>query len=277
MRPLLAGCLLTLLAGAGWAREVPDLVMPEPPAEWLPLPRAEFAFTHDACGAEAPGCFQRGYGWPVMEEAGDAALVATFLLGDSADEGPILDVLARQARQEAGDFSIEAAATRAEFGELPPGFVNRLGSDVRVHCRTPAHLALSVGTYFDGGGAHGLPGIGLSLLRRADGTAVTLNDLGGPNVQADLTARALPSLRASVGLEPEADLETSGVLFVSEDSFELTDNFTATLDGLMWIFNPYEIAPYSTGMPMVLLRWDELGGLIDPGLLEDLKGCADAL
>ena len=75
---------------------------------------------------------------------------------------------------------------------------------------------------------------------------------------AELTALVENQLRIDRGLEPGADLEAAGFWF-PEVGFTLPDNIGIVADGLLFHWDAYEIAPYSTGpvdvmIPVVALQ-----------------------
>lgn len=51
-------------------------------------------------------------------------------------------------------------------------------------------------------------------------------------------------------------------LFFAPEEIEATENFYVGATGISWLFDPYDIAPYSTGEVVVELTWDELYPLL---------------
>ena len=49
--------------------------------------------------------------------------------------------------------------------------------------------------------------------------------------------------------------------------FELTTNFAVLPGGLLFQFNPYQLVPYSMGMPTVFIPYHEIRDLLKPGVL----------
>ena len=47
----------------------------------------------------------------------------------------------------------------------------------------------------------------------------------------------------------------------------MTDNFALTKDGLKFVYNPYEIAPYAMGQQEIVIPYSELKSLLKPNAL----------
>lgn len=56
------------------------------------------------------------------------------------------------------------------------------------------------------------------------------------------------------------DLQQAGY---NIDEIHPNDNFYLSEDGITYVFNPYDIAPYALGETEILLPWDELGELVN--------------
>lgn len=50
--------------------------------------------------------------------------------------------------------------------------------------------------------------------------------------------------------------------------FALTDNFTFSRDGMTFLYQPYEITPYSMDRPILQLSYQELLGIVQPQFLK---------
>jgi hypothetical protein len=49
-----------------------------------------------------------------------------------------------------------------------------------------------------------------------------------------------------------------------EERFILPENFAFTSRGILFLYNQYEIKPYSSGLSTFLLPYEALRGIIDP-------------
>ena len=77
-----------------------------------------------------------------------------------------------------------------------------------------------------------------------------------------LTAIAEKEFRRIKNIPDDQALSDAGYWF-ENDEFYLNDNFAITDEGIVFYFNPYEIAPYSLGPTKLILTRDKAGSLIN--------------
>ncbi|WP_276132753.1 RsiV family protein [Polluticoccus soli] len=110
------------------------------------------------------------------------------------------------------------------------------------------------------GGAHGIFGSSFLNIDLQRGKLWKLGDV----IEGD-TARLRPLLveaaRKYFKLKPQEKL--GGVLLDLEEP-TVTDNFYITPTGLTFVYNPYEITPYSAGMITLFVPYGRLYGLLTP-------------
>lgn len=82
-----------------------------------------------------------------------------------------------------------------------------------------------------------------------------------------LTELAEATFRETTELSPEDDLSEAGFDF-KNNTFQLSDNFGFTPDGLVFHYNTYEIAPYVYGPIQIILSFEELKGLLVDDILK---------
>ena len=118
-------------------------------------------------------------------------------------------------------------------------------------------VSLSFNEYIYTGGAH--PG-STRLLRSFDlktGERMTLTDLlFKENIDTFLQS-AENKFRQQKGLLTDHDLAEAGYWFPG-NRFQLNDNFALTENGIIFYYNPYEIAPYALGATELLLPFNEI-------------------
>ncbi len=78
-----------------------------------------------------------------------------------------------------------------------------------------------------------------------------------------LTSLAERQLGIDYDLEPGDDLESAGFWFNDEVGFSLPDNVGVVAEGLIFHWDPYEIAPYSMGPINLSVPASELEAIID--------------
>ena len=98
--------------------------------------------------------------------------------------------------------------------------------------------------YYEGG-AHGINQLLTMNFDDRTGEQITLSDIFVPGYQPQLEHLLLEKLLESTGAKDLDDLHDKGYLY-SMDMFA-PENFVLDDDGITFIYNPYEIAPYSMG------------------------------
>ena len=93
-----------------------------------------------------------------------------------------------------------------------------------------------------------------------DGRRVALRDLLTPGSEERVAEIAEAVFREQRGLPTEQSLEEQGFDF-PDGKFALNENFAVTDQGLVFYFNPYEIAPYALGPTEIELTFEALEGL----------------
>ena len=105
--------------------------------------------------------------------------------------------------------------------------------------------------YYEGG-AHGITQLLTLNMDNKTGEMVTLNDIYGENFEQPLTERLLEALLEKTGAHNISELHDRGYLY-SMDMF-VPANFIVGDDEVTFIYNPYEIAPYSEGRIELVIK-----------------------
>lgn len=104
------------------------------------------------------------------------------------------------------------------------------------------------------GGAHGNYSAHYFLVKDQTGTPLLLKEVVVGSAMVELTARITQAYRQQEGVESNVPLSEYG-LFV--DQIAPSDNFYISGYSLWFLYNPYEIAPYSAGVIEVGLPLEE--------------------
>jgi hypothetical protein len=112
------------------------------------------------------------------------------------------------------------------------------------------------------GGAHGLETRNYYNFDLKTGKVITEKDLFIPNYEAVLTDLIKKRIvEESSEIKTVEDLEES---IYWTDSIKPNGNFFITDEGISYVFNPYEIAPYAFGETEVSLSYESLKTLLKP-------------
>lgn len=94
-----------------------------------------------------------------------------------------------------------------------------------------------------------------------NGKFIRLKDLIIPKHMADLQMLAEKQFRISRNMEPDASYEDEGYFM---EEFNLTENYRYNDDELVFLYNPYEIAPYAEGEITLHFDYDIVKEFIRP-------------
>ncbi|ATP55506.1 hypothetical protein CPT03_03025 [Pedobacter ginsengisoli] len=135
----------------------------------------------------------------------------------------------------------------------------------KVVTQKPGYLSL-LNTYVNyAGGAH--PNSIFTYINYNPVThqEILLDSLIQPGSMIKLTAIAEKIFRKNEKLSATASLKDG--YFFEKDTFKLNDNFTITDQGLMFLYNPYEIKAYVYGTTELVIPFSELKEIAKPNSL----------
>ena len=116
----------------------------------------------------------------------------------------------------------------------------------------------SIETYTFTGGAHGMTTTSYNVVDLKSGKALSLKDLFAENdynlINRMLCQQLADDLGTSVDKLGEKSYETENI--IADDNFMISDK------GITWLFNPYDIAPYSTGTTRITLPYRAIVGYL---------------
>lgn len=171
---------------------------------------------------------------------------------------------AATAEAAADSFQHRYAAFRDDVPEAPGSWF--LHRRVEVETVTSHWVTLSVEESVHTGGAHPSYWRGWANFNPADGRRLDLEALILPGARTQLMEELEEAVRRKLDLAPEAPL-TRGGLF--ENTLTEPGTFALEPEGIRFLWNPYEIGPWSMGLLEVHLDWQILRPLMqDPALSE---------
>ncbi|MEO8934009.1 MAG: DUF4163 domain-containing protein [Xanthomarina sp.] len=120
--------------------------------------------------------------------------------------------------------------------------------DGEIMYQSPDIISLSITTYLNTGGAHGSLNIAFLNFNAQTGKQLKNEDLLGDY-------SAFTNLAKTYFYEEIADKRE---LYFEPDNFILPENIGFNEEGVILLYNSYEIAPYSTGLTEIRIPWSEL-------------------
>ncbi|MBN1339164.1 MAG: DUF3298 and DUF4163 domain-containing protein [Bacteroidales bacterium] len=134
--------------------------------------------------------------------------------------------------------------------------------NMAVVCNENGLLSLRFDKYVFTGGAHGLTMSNFVNISLTDGRPLTEDDIFIEDYSTVLEQLLNNKLRKMNGIQEGEWLSSSG-FFV--DTISNPGRFYINHSGIGFIYNVYEIAPYSTGVTELFFTFDELQAILKPG------------
>ncbi len=110
------------------------------------------------------------------------------------------------------------------------------------------------------GGAHSIKQKLAANFERATGKPVGLDDVFVPGYRKRLEDRLLGLLMQKAGAANVQELRDKGYLYSSD--MYASANFLLGSDGITFIYNPYEIAPYELGMTELTIDYEDIDDIM---------------
>lgn len=154
-------------------------------------------------------------------------------------------------------FAAEYQTMTKEMGGL--GGCWELETQTDTTYTGPKVLTVRIETSAYTGGAHPSSNLALYMFDRETGRALSLTDL-----VSDTTALlnvVERTFRRQQELLPKTNLEEEGY-FLQDGRFFLPANIGVNRTGMIFYYNPYEIASYALGPIEVTVPYDQLGGIL---------------
>jgi hypothetical protein len=164
----------------------------------------------------------------------------------------------------ADSLSFEAAGKRfvkdfdeakKEFPESAMGWY--YNARVEVTILSDTLLSLSARNESFTGGAHGGYGTYFININPVTGASLTLRDFLKAGYEEDLRKIAEQEFRKSLEMSDTTSWAEQGFEF-PDDKFQLNSNYGFTSQGILFVFNIYEIGPYVLGAQEFLIPYNKI-------------------
>lgn len=116
--------------------------------------------------------------------------------------------------------------------------------------------------YAYAGGAHGMSNLSYDIINLDNGTKLYYNDIFIDNIDSTLSLILTKQLRSDYRIPEEVNLMEAG-FFVEE--VKPNNNVFVEAGGIGFVYNSYEIAPYSRGATRILLGFNDIKHLVKSG------------
>lgn len=118
----------------------------------------------------------------------------------------------------------------------------------------------TIESYTFSGGAHGMETTTLLNFNAKNGAEIILDSIFTPNFEQPLSAALISALGLQLGATTPEEINEKGYFNIEE--LYPTNNFLLTKDSIIFLYNPYEIAPYSMGSTRIALGYNQIQQLL---------------
>ncbi len=187
-------------------------------------------------------------------------LILNTLCLNLADESPCPDIasIAEYFINDFKAFQLDMPGNHAGW---------ELNQSINILHETPNVLAMAHKFYVYTGGAHGMPGEYFINIEKKSGRLFMLDDIIKNENRNDMLVIAKLQFYRQRDIPSTQTLGDAGYWFENQQ-FYLPDNFCITDDGLLFLYNPYDIAPYADGMIELFIPYSDVTSLLK---MEKLK------
>lgn len=251
-------CLLPISC----SREEPDhsaIPSPPPSGDEISHERITLLYEHPDCRIDEEPCVELRFRFPDFLERGPLADSLEAWISKKI-EGPdgtgiTLDEFAREWFADYDQYARHIEGYNLAW---------KLERRVELIHETSNLVTLHFHEFSYTGGAHPVQVDQFRSFYKPDGTMLTIGDLTAGRREFEiLRDLAEEQFRYTYQLLENDDLADAGFHFL-DGEFHLTENFAFTRYGLLFYFNAYEVAPYSTGPIAIELPYEDLDYLVRP-------------
>ena len=211
------------------------------------------------CTAMGQPCLRLDATYPVfLSVPGGDTLVLNRELRRRLNSGTLADTIPNFADPDSA-LRARVAAFEAPLPNSAPWFDSTYA---RVERFTPGALTVSIFRFEYAGGAHPNTNRVFAVLDPATAREVPLDSVLVPGARPRLVTAAEAAFRTARSMSADSSFAEAGFWF--RNGFELSPNWGFVDDGMVFLYNPYEVAPYAWGPTRAVVRWPQLKDLVRP-------------
>ncbi len=208
--------------------------------------------------------------WPTGNSETDEFVKTQIgkLFDEKEKSRDITAVLRNSAKDFLDDYSSDTTINAKDIKESPESFNYDLTNDCRVVYQSEKLLSLSFDNFSFTGGAHGNYGTSYLPIDLVNRKSLKLTDVIKAGGVRQLRPLLEKSYRKSRNLKPSEGL-TEGGLF--DNKIEPNENFYITGKGIIFSYQPYEIASYADGEIEIMIDYKDLQTYLQPTFVSLLQ------
>jgi hypothetical protein len=222
----------------------------------LPFEQKTFSQQSSHCGVDSAVCARYEVSYPVFDGLDTATLhlieseINRYVsMGNPNAEGWNMEQIATDFIKGYEDFTLKNP-------ELSTGEWY-YKANVKPEIISDTLISLSVTDEYFTGGAHGGAGTYFINVSPATKKQYTLDDLLKSGYEDTLLKEAEKEFREVRNLADTASFTNNGFEF-TENQFELTPNYGFVPEGVIFVYNSYEVAAYAVGPTQIIVPYERL-------------------
>ena len=230
----------------------------------LEFREVEFSNTAGDCDQDDDVCIEITIDYQLVEIGPDQIVgsinhqiresISTTLAGfiaDSLEKSSDFSILSNYIIKSYEDF-------REEFTDYAHKWYVEIRSYFLRNDESICCMCIETNSYM--GGAHGNDWLEILNFDSQTGKKISWKDL--INDQDKFIQIAEKAFREDNELANDADLDEEGYFF-ENNRYRLPENIGLSSEGMLFLYNTYEIAPYFMGRTSYTISWDQLAGLLN--------------
>jgi len=247
------------------------LTIPESPAA-IEYSTSLYYNSLDSCAAGKAGCTYIRINYPVIENGPDKVTIDTLsklilnLIQVYETSSATPDSIGRDFLEAYTSYKKTSAKRTTEY---PAWYIEK---SIAVNYSSPYYFCLTYEEDSYTGGAHGNNATNYYNYSLISGKEITLKDIIAEEKMDSLSMIGEQLFRLTKKIAPGKKLSSEGYfVFTPNDSlqgkFYLNENFSLGNNGLIFFYNAYEMAPYSSGSSKIVIPYSRLRRFAIPGSL----------
>ncbi len=197
----------------------------------------------------------------ITKSINDSIMAFVYLAAEADPAWPLSQMFDSAAMKMFNMLEEDIAIRGADGNQM--SFTNELKS--KVLWQTNKYLSLQMNTESFSGGAHGMYGTLLETFDLTTGKPLDLTDI----IKDTTALRPLLEkgfVEAKKAESPDMANTTLADLLLPEfKQLTMPVMYCIVPEGVRFIYNPYEVAPYAVGQTDILLTWQQLEPLVEKG------------
>jgi len=214
-----------------------------------------FSLTSPGCAKDSSACATYDLTYPEFNQLDTAVQLILKNQLSKVISGAAEDAGTKSFEEAGMDFIADYEKTKAELPEYGMGWYYK--GDARVLLTSDSLISIQADADVFTGGAHGMFSTSFINLDPKTGALYLLDSFLKPGYQSFLNQLGEEEFRKELDMSDTTTLDAAGFEF-PENRFQLNENYGFRKEGIVFVFNSYEIAAYAMGTTEIIIPYERL-------------------